>query len=118
MAFTDSLSSCAPQANCHPPPPMAHAPTPIGVISKSLAPSLRFCISISWQFLSGTQRSGSGSAHVPGATLGVSLHDSRHNIDESIDVGRLRDKLSRSQLQHVLPLGVVQGRAKNPHRSF
>ena len=27
-----------PQANAHPPPPIAHAPTPIGVISRSLLP--------------------------------------------------------------------------------
>src|SRR5580658_6135583 len=49
MASTDSWSSCAPQANCHPPPPMAHAPTPMGVISRSLAPSLFFCIPLSCQ---------------------------------------------------------------------
>src|SRR2546430_2450497 len=39
MAEMDSSSSCGPQANAHPPPPMAHAPTPMGVRFKSLLPS-------------------------------------------------------------------------------
>src|SRR5258708_2694350 len=42
MAAMESLSSCGPQANSQPPPPMAHVPSPIGVISISLFPSLRF----------------------------------------------------------------------------
>ena len=33
-----------PQANAHPPPPMAQAPTPIGVICMSLFPSCLVCI--------------------------------------------------------------------------
>src|SRR5271154_2062192 len=41
MATTDSVSSCAPHANSHFPPPMAQAPMPIGVIFKSLCPSFR-----------------------------------------------------------------------------
>src|SRR4051812_23472740 len=45
MAEIDSSSSCGPQANAHPPPPIAHAPTPMGVNSKSLLPSRFFCIS-------------------------------------------------------------------------
>src|ERR1700722_3315728 len=40
----ESLSSCAPQAKAHPPPPMAQAPKPTGVIIKSEFPSLRVCI--------------------------------------------------------------------------
>src|ERR1041385_5457767 len=39
MAAIDSSSSCGPQANCHPPPPMAQAPIPMGVSSRSLFPS-------------------------------------------------------------------------------
>ena len=38
MAAIDSSSSCGPQANAQPPPPIAHAPTPIGVNSISLLP--------------------------------------------------------------------------------
>src|ERR1019366_10403677 len=45
MAAIDWSSSCGPHANAHPPPPIAHAPTPIGVKSKSLLPSRFFCIS-------------------------------------------------------------------------
>src|SRR3984885_9352968 len=40
----ESLSSCAPQANTHPLPPMAQAPKHTGVIIKSEFPSLRVCI--------------------------------------------------------------------------
>src|SRR3954471_1531396 len=40
MAAIDSLSSCGPHENAHPAPPMAQAPTPMGVISRSLLPSL------------------------------------------------------------------------------
>src|SRR5450756_1907998 len=45
MAEIDSPSSCGPHANAHPAPPIAHAPTPIGVNSISLLPSRFFCIS-------------------------------------------------------------------------
>src|ERR1035437_10386792 len=45
MAEIDWSPSCGPQANAHPPPPIAHAPTPIGVKSISLLPSCVFCIS-------------------------------------------------------------------------
>src|ERR1019366_1363702 len=45
MAEIDWPSSCGPQANAHPPPPIAHAPTPIGVNSISLLPSRFCCIS-------------------------------------------------------------------------
>src|SRR5674476_114163 len=45
MAEIDWSSSCGPHANAHPPPPIAHAPTPIGVNSISLLPSRFFCIS-------------------------------------------------------------------------
>src|ERR1035441_3144499 len=45
MAAIDCSSSCGPHANAHPPPPIAHAPTPIGVNSISLLPSRFFCIS-------------------------------------------------------------------------
>src|ERR1039457_5376807 len=45
MAAIDCPSSCGPHANAHPPPPIAHAPTPIGVKSISLLPSRFFCIS-------------------------------------------------------------------------
>jgi hypothetical protein len=38
IAATDSASSCGPQPNFHPPPPMAHAPMPMGVNSISLFP--------------------------------------------------------------------------------
>src|ERR1044072_184881 len=44
MAAIDSLSSCAPQAKAQPPPPIAHAPTPMGVNSMSLLPRRFFCI--------------------------------------------------------------------------
>src|SRR6185437_5603172 len=44
MAPTESLSSCGPQAKGRPPPPMAQAPTPIGVICKSLFPSFLVCM--------------------------------------------------------------------------
>ena len=39
MAEIDSSSSCGPQPNAHPPPPIAQAPTPRGVRFKSLFPS-------------------------------------------------------------------------------
>src|SRR5579875_971795 len=39
MAAMESLSSCAPQLNCQPAPPMAQAPTPSAVISRSLLPN-------------------------------------------------------------------------------
>src|ERR1039458_7054793 len=45
MAAIDCSSSRGPHANAHPPPPIAHAPTPIGVNSISLLPSRFFCIS-------------------------------------------------------------------------
>src|SRR5947209_1069199 len=45
MAEMDASSSCGPQANAQPPPPMAQAPIPIGVSSRSLLPSRFFCIS-------------------------------------------------------------------------
>src|SRR5690242_14558069 len=45
MAAMDSSSSCGPQANAQPPPPMAQAPMPMGVMSRSLLPSRFFCIS-------------------------------------------------------------------------
>src|SRR5450756_743338 len=45
MAEMESSSSWGPQANAHPPPPIAHAPTPIGVNSISLLPSRFFRIS-------------------------------------------------------------------------
>src|SRR5262245_31593472 len=48
MAATLSASSCAPHANAHPPPPMAHAPKPIGVMERSEFPSRRFCMSFSY----------------------------------------------------------------------
>src|SRR6266853_1319655 len=35
----DALSSCSPQANSQPAPPMAHAPKPTGVMNKSELPS-------------------------------------------------------------------------------
>src|SRR5450759_5009159 len=45
MAEIDWPSSCGPHANAHPPPPIAQAPTPIGVNSMSLLPSRFLCIS-------------------------------------------------------------------------
>src|ERR1700733_13274041 len=107
MAWTDSLSSCAPQANCHPPPPMAQAPTPIGVISRSLEPSFRFCISLSWQLLLGsfwTPRLADSGAHaVDGrASTGssVSLYHVAHCFGKSPDIGGFLDKLPGSQCQY------------------
>src|SRR5689334_2668447 len=44
MAAMESTSSCGPQANAQPLPPMAHAPMPIGVIFRSLLPSRFSCI--------------------------------------------------------------------------
>ena len=41
-AAMESLSSCGPQPNDHPPPPIAHVPTPTVVISMPLLPSGRF----------------------------------------------------------------------------
>src|SRR5438105_12580185 len=49
MAAMDSLSSCDPQANCQPEPPMAQAPQPTRVMCRSELPSLRICISVSFQ---------------------------------------------------------------------
>src|SRR5271166_6511654 len=49
MASMDSLSSCEPQANCQPEPPIAQAPKPTRVMCKSELPSLRVCISISFK---------------------------------------------------------------------
>src|SRR6266446_5678289 len=39
MAAMESLSSWAPQANSQPPPPIAQAPKPTGVINRSEVPS-------------------------------------------------------------------------------
>src|SRR5438270_8354146 len=39
MAAIESRSSWAPQANSQPPPPIAHAPKPIGVMCRSEVPS-------------------------------------------------------------------------------
>ena len=41
IAAIESLSSCGPQANDHPPPPIAHAPTPTRVMFMSVVPSCR-----------------------------------------------------------------------------
>src|ERR1700730_6921778 len=46
IACTDSLSSWAPQPKAHPLPPIAQAPTPIGVSFISLLPSCFVCIPI------------------------------------------------------------------------
>src|SRR6266404_1992701 len=46
MASTDCLSSCSPQPNSQPDPPIAHAPKPTGVIDKSELPSFLVFISI------------------------------------------------------------------------
>src|SRR5438309_4022772 len=45
IAAIDSASSCGPHPNSHFPPPIAQAPIPIGVILKSLCPSIREIIS-------------------------------------------------------------------------
>ncbi len=39
IAASEAASSCGPQPYFQPPPPMAHAPNPTGVISSSLDPS-------------------------------------------------------------------------------
>src|SRR6185437_2775720 len=44
MASMEFLSSCWPQENAQSPPPMAQAPTPMGVICRSELPSCRVCI--------------------------------------------------------------------------
>src|SRR6185437_7456326 len=44
MASMEFLSSCWPQENAQSPPPMAHAPTPMGVICRAELPSCRVCI--------------------------------------------------------------------------
>src|SRR5438067_1879054 len=44
MAATESASSCGPQANAQPPPPIAQAPKPIGVMCRSELPSGRVVI--------------------------------------------------------------------------
>src|SRR5258708_38468851 len=41
MVVTDSLSSCAPQANSQLPPPIAQAPKPMAVRCRSEFPSVR-----------------------------------------------------------------------------
>src|SRR5262245_24376199 len=46
MAVMESRSSWAPQANSQPPPPIAHAPKPIGVMNRSEFPS-RFVFMVS-----------------------------------------------------------------------
>src|SRR5215470_2526046 len=46
IAPRESLSFCGPHPNVQPPPPIAHAPMPIGVIFISLLPSLRVSISV------------------------------------------------------------------------
>src|ERR1700674_738827 len=45
MAAMESLSSCAPHPHCQPPPPIAHAPYPTGVMFKSELPNRRVSIS-------------------------------------------------------------------------
>src|ERR1700676_1832985 len=52
----DSWSSCAPHANSHFPPPIAQAPIPIGVIFKSLCPSVRKVIVKSPSFSRGRRK--------------------------------------------------------------
>src|SRR6266403_5868570 len=46
IAAADALSSCSPQPNSQPEPPMAHAPKPMDVINKSELPSCFVFISI------------------------------------------------------------------------
>src|SRR4029078_7265543 len=46
MVATLSASSCEPHANAHPPPPMAHAPNPIGVTCGSALPSRGVCMAV------------------------------------------------------------------------
>src|SRR5438132_5807690 len=41
MAAIEAASSCGPQPYAQPPPPIAHAPNPTVVISRSVAPSRR-----------------------------------------------------------------------------
>src|SRR5580700_11168869 len=48
MADIDSVSSCGPQAKAQPPPPMAHAPMPMGVRYMSLLPNCLVCMSVSY----------------------------------------------------------------------
>src|SRR6266404_1039250 len=46
MASTDCLSSCSPQPNSQPDPPIAQAPKPTGVMDKSELPSCFVLMSI------------------------------------------------------------------------
>src|SRR5580700_3380624 len=98
MAATDSLSSCAPHANCQSPPPMAHAPTPIGVISRSLAPS-RFLVMtyILPVFETGTLDSsagdsGGGPAGGGVAGAGIAVDDSRDRFRKYLEIDGFADE--------------------------
>src|SRR5438874_1240891 len=58
MAAMESSSSCGPHANAQPAPPMAHAPTPMGVMFKSLLPSCLVCISRITQYIETSRNLG------------------------------------------------------------
>src|SRR5688572_11199897 len=73
-----SVSSWAPQANAQPPPPMAHAPKPIGVICRSELPSRRVCILTSYHVPYATHRIDQrGRPHAPIARTRAAPEGSR-----------------------------------------
>src|ERR1035441_1200013 len=93
----DSSSSCGPQANAHPPPPIAHAPTPIGVNSRSLLPSRFFCISTYNNGVGQSRKSPPDAGSGRGVFLPLAPQDFRKRSDEnamdvmSTALGGMRD---------------------------
>src|ERR1700678_2585524 len=104
IAAMDSSSSCAPQPNCHSEPPMAHAPTPIGVISRSLAPSLRFCMPLYCQLLRDCQLLRSCPLHSSAAgvflvVFAPPLDNPQQDAAERCNVGGFLDEFAGAQRQ-------------------
>src|ERR1700686_576450 len=100
MAAMDSWSSCGPQANAHPPPPIAQAPIPRGVIPRSLLPSFLFCMrnrthNCSWRRLD--MAALELRACCGGAGLfpnGPPFDHSADYVAEGLQVGRLLSELA------------------------
>src|SRR5262249_33718956 len=64
IAAIESSSACGPQAKAHPEPPMAQAPKPIGVMSRSEFPRRRVCMD---RYLKRVKKVTQESLTVPGS---------------------------------------------------
>src|SRR5258707_8853139 len=89
LAAMESVSSWAPQAHAQPPPPIAHAPKPIGVMCRSEFPSLLV-------FISETPRKERAKSHLLGR-LWDWLNDG--------PLGQVVSRVDRDRLAGVEPNG-------------